>query len=297
MRYAVGWQYSAHGVIAGLRGGPRTALACGTAPPAQASGQGGRAAAVVTLADMAAQQQMVALLTGAGVSTDSGIPDYRGPQGVWRKDPDAEKLVTYDYYMNDPDIRRRSWRMRRDSTAWSAQPNAAHEAVAQLERSGVPVRVITQNVDGLHQLAGLPDRKVLELHGSSRTVVCTACGARSAMSEALERVAAGAEDPHCEVCGGILKSATVMFGEALDPAVLGEALEVAKSCDLFIAAGTSLQVQPAASLAGLAADHGARLVIMNAEPTPYDDLADEVISDPISQALPELLNRLTGTGG
>ena len=214
---------------------------------------------------------MVALLTGAGISTDSGIPDYRGPQGLWRRDPEAEKLVTYDYYMNDPEIRRRSWRMRRESTTWSARPNAAHEAVARLERSGVPVRVVTQNVDGLHQLAGLPDRKVLELHGSSRTVLCTGCGARSPMAEALERVEAGDPDPACEACGGILKSATVMFGQALDPEVLGEAMAVARSCDTFLAVGTSLQVQPAASLAGLAVDHGARLVIVNAEPTPYDD--------------------------
>ncbi|MGP4000262.1 SIR2 family NAD-dependent protein deacylase [Streptomyces sp. 8N706] len=236
---------------------------------------------------------LIAVLSGAGISTDSGIPDYRGPNGLWRRDPEAEKLVTYAYYMADPEIRRRSWRMRRDSAALRARPNAAHHAVADLERSGVPVRVITQNVDGLHQLAGMPARKVLELHGTARVVQCTGCAVRSEMAEALERVAAGEEDPLCRACGGILKSATVMFGERLDPEVLGRALSVAKACDIFIAVGTSLQVQPAASLAGTAAQHGARLIIVNAEPTPYDGQADEVVREPIGTALPALLARLT----
>ena len=235
---------------------------------------------------------LVAILSGAGISTDSGIPDYRGPQGLWRSDPDAEKLVTWDYYMNDPEIRRKSWQMRRTSPTWDARPNAAHEAVAELERSGKPVRVITQNVDGLHQIAGLPDRKVLELHGSSRTVVCTQCGDSAPMAKALERVEAGEEDPDCRSCGGILKSATIMFGQSLDPEVLGQAVGVAKACDVFVAVGTSLQVQPAASLAEIAVEHGARLIIVNAEPTPYDALADEIVREPISEALPALLGRL-----
>ncbi|MGW5372025.1 SIR2 family NAD-dependent protein deacylase [Streptomyces sp. NPDC004009] len=235
---------------------------------------------------------LVALLSGAGVSTDSGIPDYRGPNGLWRRDPEAEKLVTYEYYMSDPEIRRRSWRMRCENGARDAEPNAAHRAVAELERSGVPVRVITQNVDGLHQLAGLPARKVLELHGTARSVVCTQCHARGPMADALARVEAGEDDPPCLVCGGILKPATVMFGERLDPMVLGEAVAVTKACQVFIAVGTSLQVQPAAGLAGVAADHGARLIIVNAEPTPYDGIADEIVREPIGTALPALLGRL-----
>ncbi|WKX73223.1 Sir2 family NAD-dependent protein deacetylase [Streptomyces sp. XD-27] len=237
----------------------------------------------------ATRRPLVAIFSGAGISTDSGIPDYRGPQGLWRRDPEAEKLVTYDCYMSDPEIRRRSWLMRRDSQALRARPNAAHEAVVRLERSGVPVRVITQNVDGLHQLAGMPARKVLELHGTARAVRCTRCDRRSDMAEALERVAAGEPDPACRECGGILKSATVMFGESLDPVVLGEAVAVTKACEVFIAVGSSLQVQPAASLAGIAVEHGARLIIVNAEPTPYDALADEVLREPIGTALPELL--------
>ncbi|MGI5403823.1 SIR2 family NAD-dependent protein deacylase [Streptomyces sp. CA-135486] len=239
---------------------------------------------------------LVAILSGAGISTDSGIPDYRGPQGLWRRDPQAEKLVTYDYYMADPDIRRRAWLMRRESTTWRAEPNAAHRAVAELDRqSGFAVRVITQNVDGLHQLGGMPGRKVLELHGTARTVVCTGCHARSSMEEALARVEAGEEDPPCLACGGILKSATVMFGQRLDPQVLAEAMGIAKASEVFIAVGTSLQVQPAASLAGIAAEHGARLIVVNAEPTPYDELADEIIRDPIGTALPTLLKRLNSS--
>lgn len=145
---------------------------------------------------------LVALLTGAGISTDSGIPDYRGPNGLWREDPEAEKLVTYEYYMGDREIRSRSWRMRVKTHALKAEPNGAHRAVAELERSGVPVRVITQNVDGLHQLAGTPARKVLELHGSARSFVCTGCAARGAMQDALARVEAGEADPPCRECGG-----------------------------------------------------------------------------------------------
>ncbi|MEW2415428.1 Sir2 family NAD-dependent protein deacetylase [Streptomyces sp. NPDC046866] len=237
---------------------------------------------------------LVAVFSGAGMSTDSGIPDYRGPQGLWRREPDAEKLVTYQYYMADPEIRRRSWRMRAEIGALAAGPNAAHLAVAELERSGVPVRVITQNVDGLHQLAGVPERKVLELHGTARAVVCTACGARTAMEEALDRLAAGDPDPACLSCGGILKTATVMFGQHLDPEVLAQAVAIAKGCDVFIAVGSTLQVQPAASLAGMAAEAGARLIIVNAEETPYDALADEVIREPIGTALPKLLAGIAG---
>ncbi|MFI8100527.1 SIR2 family NAD-dependent protein deacylase [Streptomyces sp. NPDC086023] len=235
---------------------------------------------------------LIAILTGAGISTDSGIPDYRGPNGLWRREPGAEQLVTYDSYMSDPDVRRRSWRMRQEIGALGAEPNAAHLAIAELERSGTAVRVLTQNVDGLHQRAGLSERKVLELHGTARAVTCTRCNARSSMDEALGRIEAGEEDPACRSCGGILKAATVMFGQALDPVVLGQALAIAKGCTVFVAVGSSLQVQPAASLAGVAAEHGARLLIVNGEPTPYDPLADEVIREPIGEALPELLRRL-----
>ncbi|MCK8678791.1 SIR2 family NAD-dependent protein deacylase [Streptomyces lichenis] len=236
---------------------------------------------------------LVAILSGAGISTDSGISDYRGPDGLWRRDPDAEKLVTYSSYMADPEIRRRAWRMRRDGPGLRARPNTAHTAIAELDRTdGFAVRVLTQNVDGLHQLAGLPDRKVLELHGTARAVLCTGCHARSPMADALARVDAGEEDPVCELCGSVLKSATVMFGERLDPVVLGQAMAIAKAAEVFLAVGSSLQVQPAASLAGIAAENGARLVVVNAEPTPYDEFADEVVREPIGTALPALLRQL-----
>jgi NAD-dependent deacetylase len=236
---------------------------------------------------------LVAILTGAGISTDSGIPDYRGPQGVWTRDPEAEKLATISYYLADPEIRRRSWLMRRDNHARRPQPNAAHQAITALDSSGaVALRVITQNTDGLHQQSGLPPRKILELHGSSRSVVCTACGARSGLAEALDRLDAGEPDPPCRTCGGILKTATVMFGENLDPGVLAEAAAVARASDVFFAVGTTLQVYPAAGLVDLAVDAGARLVIVNAEPTPYDAAADEVVREPIGTALPRLLHAL-----
>jgi NAD-dependent deacetylase len=236
---------------------------------------------------------LVAILTGAGISTDSGIPDYRGPQGVWTRDPEAEKLATISYYLADPEIRRRSWLMRRANHARRPQPNAAHQAITELASSGaVALRVITQNTDGLHQQSGLPPRTVLELHGSSRSVVCTACGARSGLAEALGRVDAGEPDPPCRTCGGILKTATVMFGENLDPGVLAEAAAVTRASDVFFAVGTTLQVYPAAGLVDLAVDAGARLVIVNAEPTPYDASADEVVREPIGTALPRLLRAL-----
>lgn len=241
---------------------------------------------------------LAAILTGAGISTDSGIPDYRGPRGLWTLHPEYEKLVTAGYYMADAEIRRRSWQMRRETYALDPRPNAAHLAIADLGRSGaVALRVITQNTDGLHQRAGLPARAVLELHGTSRTVVCTACGARTPVEDAFARIDAGEPDPPCLDCGGILKTDTVLFGESLDPRVLSEAASAARACDVFFAVGTSLQVYPAAGLVDLAAGRGARLVIVNAEPTPYDAVADQVVREPISEALPRLLRELTPAGG
>ncbi|MEV7008286.1 NAD-dependent deacylase [Streptosporangium sp. NPDC051022] len=230
----------------------------------------------------------VTVLTGAGISTESGIPDYRGPDGLWRRDPAHEKLVTYDYYMADPEIRRRSWLLRRDNPAWEAEPNAAHRALAALPDAWI----ITQNVDGLHQRAGSPPERVLELHGNMFGAVCTACGAGSTTREAIDRILAGEDDPACRECGGILKTTTVMFGQSLDPVTLGRAVEAAEACEVFVAVGTSLQVQPAASLVMVAAEAGARLVIVNGEPTPYDALADEVIHAPIGEAVPHLCAEL-----
>lgn len=235
---------------------------------------------------------MITVMTGAGISTESGIPDYRGPSGLWRADPDYEQLVTIDYYLADADIRRRSWEFRRSSPAWHAEPNPAHLALVELEKAGRLDRLITQNVDGLHQKAGSDPARVLELHGNMFGVVCVGCGARSTLDEALARIDAGEKDPACERCGGILKTTTVMFGENLPEDVIAEAAEAAERAEVFVTIGTSLQVMPAASLAALAARSGARLIIVNAEPTPYDDLADEVVRDPIGEAVPRLVRRL-----
>src|SRR5215470_7861664 len=240
----------------------------------------------------------VAVLTGAGISTDSGIPDFRGPQGVWTKNPGAQQLFTYQAYVSDPAVRRRSWRARRDHPAWRAEPNAAHTALAVLARSGLDTSVITQNIDGLHQNAGTPAERVVELHGTMFGVVCVSCGDRSMMAGALARIEAGEEDPACGKCGGILKSATVMFGQPLDPVVFARAERAATGCDLFLAVGSTLTVEPAASLCALAAGAGAALVIVNRDPTPYDGLAAEVIREPIGTAVPRLTAQLiqAGTG-
>ncbi len=229
------------------------------------------------------------VLSGAGISTDSGIPDYRGPNGVWTRDPDAEKLVTLSYYVADPEIRRRAWRMRADLRAGDVSPNAGHRALVDLERQGRLRALLTQNVDGLHQAAGSSPQRVLELHGTVHAVECLSCGDRTSMDSALARIDAGDPDPACLVCGGILKSATVSFGQALDGAVLDAAAAAAADCDVFLAVGTSLVVYPVAGLVEIATAHGARVVIVNAEPTPYDGLADLVVREPISTALPRLL--------
>ncbi|MGW1175801.1 SIR2 family NAD-dependent protein deacylase [Kitasatospora sp. NPDC002543] len=245
---------------------------------------------------MNAKRPLIAVLTGAGISTDSGIPDYRGPQGLWQKDPSAEELVTIGPYRDDPEVRRRAWRMRLETGAAAAEPNAGHRALVDLDRSGLPLRVLTQNIDGLHQKSGLPGRKVLELHGNLRETRCLGCGAVGPMAEALARVGAGEPDPDCRACGGILKPHIVMFGENLDQEVLGQADAITRACDVFVAVGTSLQVFPVAALPYNAVKSGAKLIIVNGEPTPYDEAAAEVVREPISLALPRLVRRLVREG-
>jgi NAD-dependent protein deacetylase/lipoamidase len=234
----------------------------------------------------------VTVLTGAGISTDSGIPDFRGPQGLWTRNPGAERLSRYEDYVADPELRRRSWQARRAHPAWRAEPNGAHHALAELGRSGIDTWVITQNIDGLQQKGGTPADRVLELHGTMFSAVCVGCGDRTAMADVLARVEAGDSDPPCHRCGGILKSATVMFGEMLDPEVFKRAVTVAGGCDLFLAVGSTLTVEPAASLCGIAVDVGAAVVIVNRDPTPYDHIATAIIRDPIGEALPRLTAQL-----
>jgi NAD-dependent deacetylase len=238
----------------------------------------------------------IGVLTGAGISTASGIPDFRGTEGVWTKNPVAELSANIDDYLCDPELRIRSWKARRDNPAWQAEPNEGHLALAELERHR-SLRILTQNVDRLHHKAGSTPRKVFELHGNMFEAVCTRpeprCGWTGTMREVLTRVEAGEPDPPCERCGAILKPATVMFGQVLDEEVLAMSAAVARSSAVFLAIGSSLRVQPAAALCELAATHGADLVIVNNEPTPYDALATEVIRDPISEALPKIVADLT----
>ncbi len=234
----------------------------------------------------------VGILTGAGISTDSGIPDFRGPSGLWTRDPAAEKMSAYQVYVAEPEVRQRSWQARLAHPAWTAEPNAAHLALARLATSDIETTVITQNIDGLHQRAGTPADRVIELHGTMYGVVCTSCGLRTDMADTLVRVKAGEVDPPCLDCGGILKSATVMFGQALDTEVLSRAAAAAQASHLFLAIGSTLTVEPAASLCSVAVRGGARLVVVNRDPTPYDDVAAATIRQPISEAVPAIVDRL-----
>ena len=230
----------------------------------------------------------VVVLTGAGISTESGIPDFRGPQGVWTKNPKAEKLSDIRYYMADPEVRKLSWQSRLEHPAWRAQPNSGHRALVALEQRGKLHALITQNIDGLHQFAGNSPERVIEVHGTMREAVCMSCGWRGPMPPVLERVRAGEEDPPCEHCRGILKSATISFGQALVPEVIERAIRVAAEAEVLLAIGSSLQVYPVANAVPAAKSAGARLVIVNAEPTPFDDLADAVLSGTIGDVLPKL---------
>ena len=233
--------------------------------------------------------ERVVVLTGAGISTESGIPDFRGPQGVWTKNPKAEKLSDIHYYMTDPEVRKESWKARLGHSAWNATPNAGHLALAALERRGKLHALITQNIDELHQMAGNSPDKVFEVHGTMRKVVCMACGMTAPMQKALDRVRAGEVDPPCRDCGGILKSATISFGQALVPELIERAMRVAAEADLFFAVGTSLRVYPIAGAVEMANAADARIVILNAEPTPFDEIADAVFREPIGATLPQLL--------
>ena len=241
----------------------------------------------MTATDLLLGASRIAVLTGAGISTESGIPDYRGPNGLWTRDPSALRMMQIDVYLADSEVRQKAWLERMHHPAWTAQPNAGHAALVELQRSGRVRALITQNIDGLHQAAGATD--VLELHGTIHRCRCLACGDETPMQHQLDRVRAGDPDPACERCGGILRSATVAFGQSLDDGVLVAAFDAAGSCDLFLAVGTSLTVMPAAQLCDVAKRAGARLVIVNAQETPYDHLADAVLRQPIGEILPALV--------
>jgi len=229
------------------------------------------------------------VLTGAGISTDSGIPDFRGPNGIWTKNPKAEQTSNIEYYVGDPEVRRLAWQGRINWMSQSRVPNGGHRALVELDRRGVLDTLVTQNIDGLHQAAGSAPERVVEIHGTIHEVVCLSCQERGPMTDTLDRVRAGEDDPACLVCGGMLKSATISFGQNLVPADLDRAMDAAQSCDLLLAVGSTLSVYPVAAMVPLAKRQGAAIIIVNAEPTELDDLADIVLRGSISEILPAVL--------
>ena len=230
--------------------------------------------------------------TGAGISTESGRPDFRSPNGVWARN----RTVEYGEFISSRDGRIEYWRQKRES--WpamrDAQPNAGHLAFVELERQGKLRAMITQNIDGLHQRAGQSPELVIELHGTTAEASCLDCGHRISMDEAIRRIDAGDAAPECEKCGGYLKPATISFGQAMPERELSRAIQLSQSCQVFLAAGSSLVVQPAALLPALAKQAGARLIIINRTPTPLDGSADLVLREEIGQVLPRLVQSARG---
>lgn len=240
-------------------------------------------------ADRLNAARRVTVLTGAGMSTDSGVPDFRGPQGQWTRDPAAQRLSDIASYEADAEIRRRVWHDHLQTAASPPQPNAAHHALVELDRAGRLIALVTQNVDGLHQAAGSDPDTVIEIHGQTRQAACLRCGQRQPIGAVLERVRAGDDDPRCDSCGGLLKAATVSFGHSLPSDDLHRAQQAAANCDLLLAAGTSLVVSPVAALPQMALEAGGGLVILNAQATPYDAEADAVVREPLGEVLPRLV--------
>lgn len=252
-----------------------------------------RGSATVAAAALIDRATRVVVLTGAGISTDSGIPDFRGPDGLWTRDPSAEKASNIRHYVGDPEVRKINWRRRAAGELWAdVMPNDGHRALVHLERRGKLHTLITQNVDELHQAAGSSPERIIEIHGTTRKVACLGCGRRTPMELALERVRAGDQDPHCTECGGILKSATISFGQSLVRSDLARAEQAAAEADLFLAVGTSLSVYPINETVSIAKSAGAGLVIVNQQATPFDEVADVVIRASISKVLPEIVGMI-----
>lgn len=245
--------------------------------------------AIERAAALIGSAERVAVLTGAGISTDSRIPDFRGPQGVWTKNPGAEKQATLQNYLADPEVRRRAWMSRLDSPVWGAEPNPGHLALLRLEVQRKLHLLITQNVDGLHHAAGSDPDRIVEVHGNVREVVCMSCDYAAPMQTALDRVRQGDADPACPVCGGILKSATISFGQNLVAEDIERSNMAAATCDLLLAVGSTLGVFPIARVVPIAKTSGAAIVIVNGSPTEMDDLADVLVQGSISEVLPRIV--------
>jgi len=247
--------------------------------------------AIELVADMIVASQCMVVFTGAGISTESGIPDFRGPDGIWTKvDPSQ---FTFQRYLNDAEMRRQIWETFLVGGRWpQAEPNAAHIAIAELERLGKLDCLITQNVDSLHLAAGNSEDLILELHGASRYVKCIDCGKRFSREQALPIVEKDKVNPKCDACGGLLKSGTVAFGEPMPARETREAERRARSCDLFLVIGSSLVVYPAAFMPVYALQAGARVVVINLEPTPVDDRAHAVIHGKAGELMPLIMERV-----
>jgi len=241
----------------------------------------------------------VCVLSGAGISTASGIPDFRGPEGIWTKDPDAEMLSSFDTWVADAEVRRRAWRRRVETRGERPRPNPGHLALVELEHGGRLDTLVTQNIDGLHADAGNDPARIIEIHGSARDAVCLRCGDRQRIEAVLDRVAGGEEDPRCAVavgagaCGGTLKSATISFGQSLVAADLARAEAAASRCELLLAVGSTLSVWPVAGMVPIASRAGATIVIVNAGETAMDELAAVVVPGALEAVLPELVAGLT----
>jgi len=244
-------------------------------------------------AELVARSQRLVIFTGAGVSTESGIPDFRGPGGVWsRFDPEE---FTYQKFVSSPANRKKHWVMSREMFMKEYEPNEAHQAIAELDRMGKLDCVITQNVDNLHQKAGLSRDKVFELHGNTKFVKCLTCGRRYPAAEIAARLDAGEEDPPCPTCWGILKPDGVFFGEALPQEVLQEAVYHSQHCDLFMVVGSTLVVYPAAYMPVYALECGANLIIINLTETPMDSSARVVINEKAGEVLPRIVTAARDT--
>lgn len=239
--------------------------------------------------EIVSQAVSITVITGAGISTDSGIPDFRGKDGLWTRNPAAERASTLSVYLNDPEVRRASWQARvKNLVETSFRPNPNHEALLALERQGRLRAIVTQNVDGLHEAVGHSEGIVIPVHGTWAYSRCWSCGERLPMAITLERVIAGDPDPRCLTCGGILKSDTILFEESLVPSVIDAAMRAAEECDLMLAVGTKLSVTPAANVVPRARANGATVVIVNNEPTDGDRFAHAIVRGSIGDFLPFL---------
>jgi NAD-dependent deacetylase len=243
---------------------------------------------IAQIAHFLSESSHAIAFTGAGISTESGIADFRSPGGIWSR----YQPVLFQDFLHSADARREYWRMKREgyNELKRAKPNDGHRALARLEAAGKVIAVITQNIDGLHQQAG--SRRVLELHGTNRYALCLDCDAHFDLDDIQKSLEAGIEIPLCKHCGGLVKMATVSFGQSLPPAVLAEAFNLSATTDLVLALGSSLVVQPAASIPLKAKDHGARLVIINNTETPLDELADVIVHRSIGETMLAVVNQL-----